>query len=163
VDVPDLPSLGPRGEGWVALQGVIFVTIAAAGVSLPGTWNGPAATLAAAAGWSLIAAGVLLAGGGILALQGGDALTALPHPRDEATLVDRGAYRLVRHPIYGGLVLAAAGWALTRLSIAALLATIVLLAFFDLKRRREEAWLETRFPEYAAYRARTRRLIPWVY
>jgi protein-S-isoprenylcysteine O-methyltransferase Ste14 len=39
----------------------------------------------------------------------------------------------------------------------------VLLLFFDLKRRREEAWLEARFADYAAYRARTRRLIPWVY
>jgi protein-S-isoprenylcysteine O-methyltransferase Ste14 len=39
----------------------------------------------------------------------------------------------------------------------------ILLAFFDLKSRREEAWLVKRFPEYAAYQRRTRRLIPWLY
>jgi protein-S-isoprenylcysteine O-methyltransferase Ste14 len=38
---------------------------------------------------------------------------------------------------------------------------VLLFAFFALKSRREEAWLEARFPEYASYRARTPRLIPW--
>ena len=40
---------------------------------------------------------------------------------------------------------------------------VVALVFFTLKSRREEAWLQERFDGYAAYRARTRRLIPWVY
>ena len=40
---------------------------------------------------------------------------------------------------------------------------VVLLGFFDLKSRREERWLEERFPEYPAYRAQTRRLVPWLY
>jgi protein-S-isoprenylcysteine O-methyltransferase Ste14 len=39
---------------------------------------------------------------------------------------------------------------------------VVLLGFFELKSRREETWLEERFPDYPAYRARTRRLIPWI-
>jgi protein-S-isoprenylcysteine O-methyltransferase Ste14 len=36
----------------------------------------------------------------------------------------------------------------------------LLAAFFRLKSEREERWLETRYPDYAAYRARTRRFIP---
>jgi len=40
---------------------------------------------------------------------------------------------------------------------------LVALGFFDLKSRREERWLEERYPGYAAYRARTRRLIPGLY
>ena len=33
---------------------------------------------------------------------------------------------------------------------------------FELKSRREEAWLMERVPSYADYRAKTRRLIPWI-
>lgn len=158
-----LPSLGPRGEGWVAIQLVLFAAIGVTGLALPGAWSGLGATIAMIAGWALIAAGAGLAVAGVAGLQGGAALTALPHPRDEARLVERGAYRLVRHPVYGGLVMAAAGWALARGSLAALAGAAALLVFFDLKRRREEAWLLERFPDYAAYRTRTRRLIPWLW
>ena len=45
----------------------------------------------------------------------------------------------------------------------ALLLAAVLLGFFDLKSRREELWLADRYPGYAAYRGRTRRLIPGLY
>jgi protein-S-isoprenylcysteine O-methyltransferase Ste14 len=38
-----------------------------------------------------------------------------------------------------------------------------LLVFFDLKSRREELWLVDQFDGYAAYRRRTRRLLPWIY
>jgi protein-S-isoprenylcysteine O-methyltransferase Ste14 len=42
--------------------------------------------------------------------------------------------------------------------------TALLAVLFDLKARREEAWLIERFPEYADYRARTpRRFVPWLY
>jgi protein-S-isoprenylcysteine O-methyltransferase Ste14 len=147
----------------VAIQVVLFAAIGLAGLALPGALGGTGATLAALAGWALVGTGGVLALAGLAGLQGGDALTAVPHPRDEARLVERGAYGLVRHPIYGGLVIAAAGWALARGSIAALAGAAALLVFFDLKRRREEAWLEERFADYAAYRTRTRRLIPWLW
>ena len=39
----------------------------------------------------------------------------------------------------------------------------MLLGFFRLKSAREELWLEARYPGYAAYRARTRRLVPFIY
>ena len=119
--------------------------------------------LAVAVGALLIALGAALAAAGLVGLRAGDALTAAPHPRDAARLVDAGAYRMVRHPIYGGLVLGAVGWALLRESLAALLGAAVLFIFFDLKRRREEEWLAERFAGYEAYRVRTRRLIPLIW
>ncbi|MCI0584461.1 MAG: isoprenylcysteine carboxylmethyltransferase family protein [Chloroflexi bacterium] len=158
-----LPSLGPRGEGWVAIQGVLFAAIGLAGTPVHGGWTGPAAAASVVAGSLLLLAGGALAAAGIAGLRRGDALTAVPHPRDEASLVDTGAYRLVRHPVYGGLVLAAAGWGLIRASLPAIVLAALLLGFFDLKRRREEAWLSVRFPAYAGYAARTRRMIPWLY
>jgi protein-S-isoprenylcysteine O-methyltransferase Ste14 len=69
----------------------------------------------------------------------------------------------VRQSIYGGLVLAAIGWGFATASPAAIGGGFVLGGFFDLKSRREEGWLGERFAEYAAYRTRTRKLIPWVY
>lgn len=158
-----LPALGPRGEGWVAIQVVIFAWIGGAGLLLPGSLSGAARVVAVVVGLALIAAGGLLAVTATLALQGHDALTAAPRPRDEARLVEGGVYGLVRHPIYGGLILGGIGWSLARASVVALAGSVALLAFFDLKRRREEAWLEERFAGYAAYKARTRRLIPWLY
>lgn len=152
-----LPSLGPRGEGWVAIQVVLLVAIGLAGMAGP-VLTGNVRVAAAVLGAVLVAAGLWLAVAGILQLR--EALTPLPYPRDDAALVQTGAYGLVRHPIYGGLILGATGWGLATASPAALVLTGVLVGFFELKSRREEAWLQERFSEYAAYRARTPRLIP---
>ena len=156
-----LPSLGPRGEGWVVLQGVLLVAIALCGL-LPPAWNGTMARIVSGvAGAALLAVGGALAVAGMRDLRAN--LTPLPHPRDGATLIETGVYALVRHPIYGGLVIAAAGWGLLIASVPALVLAAVLLAFFDLKSHREEAWLEASYPGYPAYRRRTRRLIPFLY
>ncbi len=153
------PSLGPRGEGWVAIQVVLFPLEALAGLAGP-AWGGALRAVTSVAGAGLVAAGAAL---GLWALVGlGGALTPLPYPRDGATLVAIGAYRLVRHPIYGGIIVAAAGWGLLTASPAALVGALTLLAFFRLKSAREEVWLAARYPGYPAYRARTRRLIPFI-
>ena len=44
-----------------------------------------------------------------------------------------------------------------------LIAVALLALVLDLKRRREEVWLLERYPGYAAYRARTRALVPFLY
>lgn len=155
-----LPSLGPRGEGWVALQGVVLALVALAGLTGP-AWDGGMRGAAVAAGALLVVAGGILAVRGIVDLR--EALTPLPHPRDGAALVESGAYRLVRHPIYGGLVIAAAGYGLVMAAPIALAGAFVLLGFFRLKSAREEAWLAARYPGYGGYRARTRRMLPYLY
>lgn len=154
-----LPSLGPRGEGWVAIQAILLVAIALAGLLGP-AWAGGVRVVTSIGGALLIGAGSFLALRGTLDLGG--ALTPLPYPRADAELVETGVYARVRHPIYGGLVIISAGWGLVTASPAALAGSVVLLGFFELKSRREEAWLERRFAGYAAYRTRTRRLIPWL-
>jgi len=154
----ELPSLGPRGEGWVLIQGVLLVLVAAACWSLGPDWSGTIRLIGIALGVVLIVCGIVLFVRGIADLGG--AMTPLPRPRDGAALVETGAYRLVRHPIYGGLILAAFGWAILQASIIAVVFAAVLAAFFRLKSAREEAWLEMRYPGYGGYRSRTPRFIP---
>ncbi len=155
-----LPALGPRGEGWVVIQFVLLALVAGAGFTGP-AWEGAALAVTRIVGVVILAVGGLLAFRGVVDLRG--ALTPLPHPRDGASLVDTGSYGLVRHPIYGGIILGAAGFGLLMAAPLALVGAVVLLAFFRLKAGREELWLEARYPGYAAYRARTRRFIPRLY
>jgi protein-S-isoprenylcysteine O-methyltransferase Ste14 len=160
VDGRRLPGLGPRGEGWFGLQLILFVLIAAAGAPAP-AWSGVVAMTAVTVG------GLLMCCGGILAIRGlidlRENLTPFPKPLEGARLVETGAYRYARHPIYGGLVLGAIGWGLIRASLPAVAAAFVLAVFFTLKSSREEAWLAEQFAGYASYQARTRRMIPWLY
>jgi protein-S-isoprenylcysteine O-methyltransferase Ste14 len=155
-----LPTLGPRGEGWVAIQGVLLVAEAAAGIAGPAA-DGTLRVLLAIIGVAGMGIGGVLALRGVTDLR--ESLTPLPHPRDGASLVETGAYALVRHPIYGGIVIGSAGWGLVTASVPAIVGGAILLAFFRLKSAREEAWLVARYPGYPAYRARTRRMLPFVY
>lgn len=155
-----LPSLGPRGEGWVALQAPFFAIVGAAGLLGP-AWDDPWRTAGLVGGAGLIALGLLVAGLGIVGLR--ENLTAVPRPIEGGRLVHAGVYGLVRHPIYAGILTSALGWGLATASPAALLAAVLLGCFFDLKARREEAWLVAAYPAYAAYRARVRKLVPFIY
>lgn len=153
---------GRRGEWYVAMQAVLFglVIFGPTGSGLH-AWPRALATLATPLGLTLVAIGGLIAAAAALKL--GPNLTPLPHPKDDSTLVDSGLYGLVRHPIYCGLILAAFGWALCVQGWLTMAWAVVLLVFFDIKSRREEAWLLARFPAYADYRRRVRKLIPFIY
>ena len=153
-----LPGLGPRGEGWVAIQVVLLGAIAIAGWLLGPDWAESASDWSAVIGVGLLVGGAAQAAMGVVHLGG--SLTPLPHPRSDAELVESGVYRVVRHPIYGGLIMGAAGWALVSASLATLALAGLLWVFFRLKSAREEAWLLERFPSYAGYRSRTRRFFP---
>jgi protein-S-isoprenylcysteine O-methyltransferase Ste14 len=157
---PRLPDLGPRGEGWVVLQVAVFAVIAASGFVGP-AWDGPLRFAVSSLGLGFIVAGAALCARGIIDIRAH--ITPFPRPGAGAQLMEHGAFGLVRHPIYGGGVIAAFGWALARASPAAIAAAFGAAIFFDLKSRREEDWLRDRFENYDAYRSRTRKLIPWLY
>jgi protein-S-isoprenylcysteine O-methyltransferase Ste14 len=155
-----LPDFGPRGEGWVAIQVALFAGVGAAGLLGP-AWSDPWRTAGIVGGAGLIALGAV---GGVLGVVGlRENLTAVPRPVEGGRLIESGVYGLVRHPIYTGIVTAALGWGLAMASPAAILAAVLLGCFFDLKTRREEAWLLAAYPAYAAYRARVRKLVPFLY
>ena len=155
-----LPDLGPRGEGWFVVQVALLAGVALAGGVGP-AWLGPARAGGLVVGTCLIAAGGVLALRGVVDLR--ENLTVYPKPLTGARLVDTGAYRFVRHPIYGGLILGAFGWGFVTASWLALLGAAGLAIFFRLKSAREEHWLADQFAGYPEYRARTRRFVPWLY
>jgi len=158
-----IPALGPRGEGWVVAQLTLFGAIA--GFGLRDLMARPSGDPVAPV--QLVVGGVAIASGGFVALRGvldlGRNLSPFPRPLPGSALVDTGAYRLIRHPIYCGLVVGAIGWSVAAWSIGAALTSVLLLLLFDAKSRREEVWLTAEFAGYAAYRARTKRLIPGIY
>jgi protein-S-isoprenylcysteine O-methyltransferase Ste14 len=155
-----LPDLGPRGEGWVALQVVLFTLLALAGTAGP-AWGDPWLAAGRLAGAVLVGVGVVVAALGLTGLR--ENLTAVPRPVEGGRLVESGIFGLVRHPIYAGIIAAAFGWGLVTASPPALIVALGLGVFFDLKSRREEAWLLAAYPAYRDYRRRVHKLIPFVY
>lgn len=108
----------------------------------------------------------MLAGGslgtlGVLSL--GRNLSPFPKPIEGGRLVVGGAYALVRHPIYSGLIIGSLGWSLLTDTLLGVGLALLLFVFFDLKSRREERWLAETYPQYPDYKKRVRKLIPFVY
>jgi protein-S-isoprenylcysteine O-methyltransferase Ste14 len=90
-------------------------------------------------------------------------LSPFPKPNDDAVLIEGRIYSVVRHPLYSGFTFFAFGWGLVWSSIAALIAALVLLMFFNIKAGREERWLAAKFDGYAAYQKRVKKFIPFIY
>jgi protein-S-isoprenylcysteine O-methyltransferase Ste14 len=154
---------GTHGEWYVAAQ-LALIAIVFFGPrtwsELP-VWPAPVARLS-----GLVGAALMLVGGGLLLaglLRLGPNLTPLPFPRPQATLVQTGPYRLVRHPMYGGGIVLAYGWALVVHGWLTLCYATVLFIFADIKAAREERWLVDRFPDYPDYQQRVRKLIPYIH
>jgi len=82
--------------------------------------------------------------------------------QENPELVTTGPYALVRHPIYGGMLVAMLGSAIGQ-SVLWLLPLIVYAPSFIRSARREEKLLLEQFPErYRAYMQRTKMLLPFV-
>jgi protein-S-isoprenylcysteine O-methyltransferase Ste14 len=107
----------------------------------------------------LAGAGLLLAG----SLRLRSNLTPLPYPKPQATLVQTGPYRFVRHPMYAGGILLAFGWALVVRGWLTLVYAALLFVFLDVKSAREERWLADKFPDYLDYQRRVRKLVPFIH
>jgi protein-S-isoprenylcysteine O-methyltransferase Ste14 len=136
----------------VALQAILLVALLAAAAAGP-RWPSSMRVPLAIVGIALAAGGLALAGAAVLLL--GRTLSALPWPREGTTVRTDGVFRLVRHPIYGGLILLAGGGSLAT-SPLALAPACTLAVVLEGKRRVEERWLLDADPSYAAYRDRVR-------
>jgi protein-S-isoprenylcysteine O-methyltransferase Ste14 len=155
-----LTRLGRRGEGWVAVQFVLVLVIVAAGALGP-RWLSPAHDARTVIAIAVAVGGLYLFAGAATGL--GKQLTPFPRPVAGGSVKRSGVYGLVRHPMYGGILLLALACALLS-SPLALVPWAVAAVFLDAKRRREEAWLVEAHPEYEQYRASvTSRFVPLVW
>jgi protein-S-isoprenylcysteine O-methyltransferase Ste14 len=157
------PSFGSRGEWWVVAQFVVIpiLLIATIAVPLGSPWLPALSLIGRALGviTAVFAAWLLFRG----VVDLGRNLTPNPKPIDDGQLVQTGAYAVVRHPIYAGLIFGMLAIGLFSNSLMGVLSAVILFAFFDLKSRKEEQWLSEKYSEYEAYRRKTRKLIPLVY
>jgi len=142
---------------WVATQTALMISIMLSWLFQPRPHD-PAAHIV---GWVLIGLGLALTIATRITM--GRSFTVLPEPRAGAELVTTGPFRIVRNPMYLGVLLLFGGASLNRNWIGLGL-TCVLAVLWAAKVRVEERHLEARFPEYEAYRRRVRyRLVPFVY
>jgi protein-S-isoprenylcysteine O-methyltransferase Ste14 len=82
----------------------------------------------------------------------------------EHRLVTDGLYGVIRHPSYLGLFVSVLGWALAfRSGVGVIIAVMMLVVLLARIRSEERLLSETFGAEYDAYRARTWRLVPYVY
>lgn len=149
-------------DPWVWGQ-LILIGVVGAGTHLGVAQRWPLCSVAPL-GWRI--PGLLLLGLGLsVSLLGarslGPNLTPGTEPLATGVLVERGAYRHVRHPVYLGLILVLAGWAWWFANgWLGLFAGVAGFGYFDRKAAAEERWLMRRFPAYRDYQGRVPKLIP---
>lgn len=152
-ELTNAEKLGKRGEAWFAAQVLALVLVAFPPAPLEG--------LISVLGVALVAAG------GVLVFLGqrdlGRNLTPLPTPREEHSLVTDGIYGLVRHPMYGGLLLFGVGLASATDDSARFAMTVLLYAVLEKKSVFEEGQLQERYgQEYETYIKNTKKFIPYI-
>lgn len=82
--------------------------------------------------------------------------------KENHTIVETGPYRLVRHPIYTGLIVAAVATAALTAKPTSIAAVVLIVAGFGIKAGLEERFLRAELGEnaYREYRRRTGMLVP---
>jgi protein-S-isoprenylcysteine O-methyltransferase len=117
----------------------------------------------ATAGLVLFVAGLILRWWAIIIL--GRFFTVDVTIEKDHELVERGPFRVVRHPSYTGVLLAFVGLGLSLGNWAALLVILMPIgaAFIHRMNVEEDALSRALGPRYTEYVKRTKRLMPFVY
>ncbi|GMH45341.1 hypothetical protein BSKO_13298 [Bryopsis sp. KO-2023] len=152
-EVTSPEKLGRSGEGWLLGLAATLVVILIPPFNLTG--------LLAATGFLTFAAGCFFVGYGVLSC--GRSISPLPYPRENGELVVDGMYAYVRHPIYGGLILAAGGLAAMLRSEVRFVLTFLLYWVVERVVAVEEKALQQKYAEYADYKSSTKKLFPFLY
>lgn len=157
-----------RAEGLNSLTPYLPVLIGLALLKmhlLPESWIreplSPHSLALAAAGLAITVVGVVFAIWSRVTL--GRNWSSMPQVKEQHELVVQGPYRIVRHPIYTGLILTVAGTGLALNKGIGLIMAVLIFASYWLKSRVEERLMMETFPEqYPEYRRRVKALIPGI-
>jgi protein-S-isoprenylcysteine O-methyltransferase Ste14 len=90
----------------------------------------------------------------------GKSFSIIPQARE---FVHQGPYQYIRHPLYLGEIVSAAGFVLAHLSLTMLSILAMLFVMQAFRAVVEEKILAGTFPEYKTYMAKTWRFVPRVY
>lgn len=146
----------------LALPGFLFLTAPWLRFGWLGERFVPATQAAAVTGLLITLAGSLFAAWARLTIGANwSGRVTLKHGHE---LITAGPYALTRHPIYTGLITAAAGTALAIGEWRCVVGVFFIVLAFATKIRQEESLMLEAFPNaYPAYRKRVKALIPGVF
>lgn len=112
--------------------------------------------------WAAQTVGVLLGLWAVQTMHLGR-FNIIPDPRDDATLVERGPYRWIRHPMYAAILWVMVPMVLADVSPTRMAWLLVLVLTLLLKLHYEELLLCRRFADYPDYQQRSYKLLPWLF
>jgi len=115
----------------------------------------PGAAVLTGLGWILVISGSLLILWALVLLG----MRSI-RPTSQDTLVSRGIYRFIRHPIHAGVLLEFLGLILIYRTIPVLIACLMGVGYVWIQTRLEEADLLARIPAYREYRKAVPRFFP---
>ena len=109
-------------------------------------------------GVALVAIGLVPLFLGFLGL--GKSLTANPVPNVDGVLVTTGVYKVIRHPIYLGLLVITLGLVVSSGTWEQIIVWVALLLLLIYKLRWEEVLLKAKYKGYADYMTKVPAIIP---
>jgi protein-S-isoprenylcysteine O-methyltransferase Ste14 len=122
----------------------------------------PAGRASTAVGYGLLMAGMLFAGWARLFL-GGNWSSNVTLKQDH-TLIRSGPYRIVRHPIYTGLLVALLGTAIALGELRCFLGVLLAAIAWKIKSKSEETLMVQQFgDQYTRYREQVKGLVPYLW
>ena len=143
-----------------ALKIYIIVAIQLAGL----LYVAISAPLFADSSWLLIieVLGIILALWAILVMNPFK-VRILPFPNPSVEMLQKGPYRIIRHPMYTSIFLVVGSLVMSYYTIYRLMVLIILFAFLVLKVHIEESLLENHYENYRLYKKKTFRFFPFIY
>ncbi len=90
-------------------------------------------------------------------------LSVLPDVSLNATLVAKGPYKYIRHPMYAAVLVICFALLINNLSIYSSICYCLLLLILSLKITYEEKLLDKSLKDYKNYKKAVKRLIPFVF
>ncbi len=89
-------------------------------------------------------------------------LTPFPTPKKNGSLIQTGLYKLVRHPIYSGIIITTVFFGLYQQSFWKISIGFSLWILFYFKSEYEEKLLSNQFNDYQKYKESTKRFFPFL-